>query len=146
MLIIFIQSNGPGGTVTIPLAPSTETLYVSPTYNLLGYTASGAYTVAAVPVTIPLTALVGSSGTIGAFNTFTSSAKLGVPATNVISWALEADTATTALMKLTQTIRTSAGVLSATQVDTFRITPAGGVTRISQTATIVGTGTLTLTY
>ena len=140
-----VVASGPGGTVNIPLAPSTETLFLSPTFNLLGYTSTGAYTVAAAPVTIPVTALVGNSGIIGNFNTFTSSAKLGVPATNLISWSLEPDTATTALMKLTQTIRSNTGVLTATAVDTFRVTPAGAVTRISQTA-VTANGTLTLTY
>ncbi len=142
-----VVASGPGGTVNIPLAPATETLFMSPTYNLLGYTSASAYSVGVPPVTVPLTALVGNSGTIGAFFTYPSSAKLAITATNTLTWALEADTATTALMKLTQTIRTNpGGVLSATQVDTFRITPAGAVTRLSQTATIVGTGTLTLTY
>jgi hypothetical protein len=141
-----VVATGPGGTVNIPLAPTTETLFLSPTFNLLGYTGSSAYTVAAAPVLIPTTAMVGNSGTIGNFNSYATSAKLGVPATNVVTWALEADTATTALMKLTQTLRSSTGVLTATQVDTFRITPAGGVTRISQSANIIGTGTLTLTY
>ena len=140
-----VVASGPGGTVNIPLAPSTETLFLSPAFNLLGYTSTGAYTVAAAPVTIPVTALVGNSGIIGNFNTFTSSAKLGVPATNLISWSLEPDTATTALMKLTQTIRSNTGVLTATAVDTFRVTPAGAVTRISQTA-VTANGTLTLTY
>lgn len=140
-----VVASGPGGTVNIPLAPSTETLFLSPAFNLLGYTSTGAHTVAAAPVTIPVTALVGNSGIIGNFNTFTSSAKLGVPATNLISWSLEPDTATTALMKLTQTIRSNTGVLTATAVDTFRVTPAGAVTRISQTA-VTANGTLTLTY
>ena len=128
------------------LAPTTSTTLVSPAFDLVGFTGASSYSVPAGPITFPVTAKVGDSGSIGTFNTFTSAAKVGVPTTNALSWALAADTASTAVLNLTQIMRNAGGVVTATQVDSYRLTPAGAVTPISAAATLPGAGTLTFTF
>jgi hypothetical protein len=133
-------------SATQALAPSLSGYFVSPTFDLVGYTSSGSYSFAVAPATVPATAKVGDSGTIGTFNSAPTSTKVPVVSTNAISWALGADTASTAILSLTQTIKNTGGVVTATQVDTYRLTPAGAVTPIKAVATLTGTGTLTFSY
>ena len=143
------------GTVTVTvgassasqtLPPTISSTYVSPTFDLVGFTSTSSYSVPSVAVNIPATARVGDSGTVGTFNTYLSSARGAIQGTNVLSWALGADTASTAILTLTQTIRNAGGIVTTTQVENYRLTPAGAVTPINVTATVSGVGTLTYTF
>ncbi len=136
-----------GGIPASSALPTTiGTTFLSPGFDLVGFTSVGAYSVAAAPVTTPVTGRVGNSGTIGTFNTYASIARGLLLSTTVFTWTLSADTADTALFTLTQTVRNSSNAVLATQDEVFRVTPAGGATRISASSVVSGLGTLTFNY
>lgn len=141
------------GGITLPTVVTTTsvtTVFLNANNDLVGFasppsgTSTGSYSVPSGPVTIPTTAFVGSSGTIGTFNTFVDVSKRTPLGTNTISYALLADTASTAILNLTQVL--AIGGAATTQVDSYRLTPNGGVTRLKQTGTVTGIGTSILTY
>lgn len=145
-----------------PFPPSLSNIFASQTFDLLGSftpatVVSGvaipaSYLAAAAPVTLPAAANVGDAGLIGTFNTYGSAAKGAILSTTNLTYSLEADTATTAILKLTA-VNTASGVGSSTTVDTYRVTPAGAVTRlkretpfsVSSGGTTIS-GALTITY
>jgi hypothetical protein len=100
-----------------------------------------------------VTAKVNDSGTIASYVTFASSAK-GAPAnTSVLTYQLAADTASTAILNLTETVKTTGGVVLSTTTWSHRMTPAGALSHLNDLATTTftsGTSTLsmvlTLTY
>jgi hypothetical protein len=141
------------GGITLPTVVTTTsvtTVFLNANNDLVGFasppsgTSTGSYSVPAGPVAIPVTAFVGSSGTIGTFNTYVDVSKTTLLGTNTISYAVLADTASTAILNLTQVL--AIGGAATTQVDSYRLTPSGGVTRIKQTGTVTGIGTSILTY
>lgn len=141
------------GGITLPTVVTTTsvtTVFLNANNDLVGFasppsgTSTGSYSVPSGPVTIPTTAFVGSSGTMGTFNTYVDVSKTRFLGTNTISYALLADTASTAILNLTQVL--TIGGVATTQVDSYRLTPSGGVTRIKQTGTVTGIGTSILTY
>lgn len=143
------------GTITVTvgassasqaLPPTISSTYVSPTFDLVGFTSAGAYSAPSGAVNFPTTARVGDSGTVGTFNTYASAARGPIQGTNVLSWSLGADTASTAILTLTQTIRNAGGIVTTMQVENYRLTPAGAVTPINAVATVTGVGTLTYTF
>ena len=146
-------------TVSVPGVPpsagpqttSITNIFLNANNELVGFasprtgSSTGSYSVPAGPVVIPTTATVGTSGTIGTFNTWVDNTKTQLLGTNTISYAVLADTANTAILNLTQVL-TIVGSAATTQVDSYRVTPAGGITRINQTGTVTGIGSLVLTY
>lgn len=144
---------GPGGSSTVPIS-QIQTTYVDVNYLLTGYSSAGSYTVPSGTVTLPETARVGESGTFANLISYTSSAKTIQNGTFVLSWALKADTATTAIAELTQ-VAFSSGVLTSTVVQRYRITLGGALTRIDAVETVsnlslgsglFATGPITYTY
>lgn len=134
-----------GNTSTTALPTTSVTTFVSPAFDLLGFSSVDAYSRAAAATNIPTTARVGDSGTVGTIYTF-GPVPVDIQATSVITWALSADTATTALLTLTQNTWNSVGTFVGTQTDVFRLTPSGGITRLSGTSLLTGLGSLTFTY
>ena len=144
---------GPGGSSTLPIS-QIQTTYVDVNYVLTGYSSASSYTIPSGAVTIPDTAKVGESGTVANLSSYTSSAKTTLTNTHVLTWALKADTATTAIAELTQVTFTS-GVPNTTVVQRFRISPDGSQTRLSAVETLsnlsigsglLATGSVTYTY
>jgi hypothetical protein len=144
---------GPGGSSTVPIS-QIQTTYVDVNYVLTGYSSATSYTIPSGAVTIPDTAKVGESGTVANLNSYTSSAKTTLTNTHVLTWALKADTATTAIAELTQVTFTS-GIPNTTVVQRFRITPDGSQTRLNAVETVsnlslgsglFATGSITYTY
>lgn len=76
---------------------------------------------------------------------YTNSNKTGLLGTQVLSFAIQPETSTTALLKLIEVEKDNAGNTTSTSTITFRLTPAGSMTRLSET-TVSGTTALTLTY
>lgn len=100
------------------LSPSISSTFVSPAFDLVGFTSASSYSVPVAATAIPATATVGASGTVGTFNTYASAAKGPILGTNVLTWALGADTASTAILTLTQTLKNTGGAVTSTQVET----------------------------
>ncbi len=137
-----------GQSSNFPFPTTTVTFFVSSAFDPLGSSSGGLFTFATVPVSIPFTARVGDFGNIGTFDTYAfreppSGPLLGRTA---FSYALEADTASTAILRITQVGTNPAGAVLVTQYETFRITPEGAITRLTGSATVPGLSTATFTY
>lgn len=104
--------------------------YVDSNYLPLGSSGSE-YSVITSTNPIPVTARVGDTGTWSTANRYTNSSKLSLLGTTSTTYVLEPDTATTALLKIIDTDKNTAGVTVSTVIETYRITPAGAVTNIS---------------
>ncbi len=133
-------------STTQALTPSLSATYTTLATYLVGFTSATSYSITAAPVILPVAAKVGDAGTVGILTTYASAAKGPVQSINILSWALGADTASTAIFTLAQTIQNPGGIVTATQIDSYRLTPAGAVTPINAVATVAGAGTLTFTF
>lgn len=120
-------------------------LYVNSSYVPLGSENAEEYSVVTSAVTIPATARVGDNGNWYTETRYPSSAKLYSTGTQVTAFALEADTASTALLKILNTEFDSSNNQISQTIITFRMTPAGGLTRLSE-STVVPEGTLRVRY
>lgn len=123
---------------------ASDTAYVDANYVAKGWSGEEYVVVVSVAV-VPDTAKVNDTGLWHTSNRFDTSAKTTFLGTSQVSFALEADTATTALLKIIQIDKDTVGDIEMTATATFRVTPAGGLTRLTENA-IAGTTNLTLTY
>ena len=123
---------------------SADTSYVDSNYLAKGWSGDEYAVVTSVAV-IPNTAKVNDSGIWHTASRYTTSAKTTLLGTSEVSFALQADTAATALLKIIQVDRNTAGSIEMTATAAFRMTPAGALTRLSENA-IASTTNLTLTY
>lgn len=126
-----------------PLA-TTTTAYVSSNYDPLGFNGSE-YEVVSTSTPIPVTARVNDTGTWYSSVRYTSSSKATRAGTATATFVLEPDTASTALLKIIHIEKDTSGTVTSTNTSTFRMTPAGALTRLSETI-LEGSTTLTLTY
>jgi hypothetical protein len=113
---------------------STSSSYVDSNYQPKGESNSE-YSVVTSTTAIPVTAHVGDSGTWSTANRYTTSAKTSLLGTSTTSYVLEADTASTALLKTISEDKDRSGATTVTTISTYRITPAGAITRISVSVT-----------
>jgi len=120
-----------GNSQIIPLN-STQTYYYDMNYNMLGSSSSDEYTVVIGTMALPQTAKVNDSGILYTETIYPTSDKLFSTGTYTVSYSLEPDTATTALLKLTITERNASGTVVSTEVETLRLTPTGTFTRLNQ--------------
>jgi hypothetical protein len=128
---------------TIPLSSASTTFFDS-NYNFLGSNGSE-YAVVNNNVTIPVTARVNDTGTLYSTVRYASSAKEATKGTETFTYVLEPDTTATALLKIIIAERDTSNTLTSTSTITFRMTPAGDLTRISETS-LQGPTSLTLNY
>ena len=111
---------------------STSTNYYDTNYVPLGYSAVGSsYGVFLTPPSIPASVRVGSTGTLGTLNLYTDSTKSVSSGTRVVSYVIEADTATTAIVNLIARDFNTSSVLTMTEQDRYRIAATGPLTLIS---------------
>jgi hypothetical protein len=129
---------------TIPLS-SSSTEFVDTNYNPLG-SQGDEYEVVTSSVTIPSTARVNSTGVWYTSTLYATSAKSRVEGTATVSYVLEPDTASTALLKIIRIDKDSFGSTTFTNTATFRMTPSGTLTRISETAVWASGSVLTIAY
>lgn len=137
------------GTLTVngaavPITVTTTT-YVDAAYNPLGEADGDEYQVVSGTVAIPATGKVGDSGVWYTAERYVDSGKSSRLGTLTVSYALEADTATTALLRIVGTDRDTGGNTTTTTTARYRLTPAGALTPISEVSSD-STGTLTATY
>jgi hypothetical protein len=136
-----------GVVVTVPL-DATSTSYVDTNYLPLGQTdAEGGYVVVTGTVTIPQTVKIGDTGPLYAGTFYSSSAKISPLGTFAVSYAVKPDTITgsDALLSLIEVDQDASTGKSSTSTRTFRMTSAGGLTRLSEVS-VAGADTLTITY
>ena len=126
-----------------PLAV-TSTAYVSSNYDPLGFNGTE-YEVVNSSVSIPATARVNDTGTWYSSVRYTSSRKTTRAGTATATFVLEPDTSSTALLKIIRIEKDTANTVTSTSTTSFRMTPAGALTRISE-IDLQGTTSLTLTY
>lgn len=106
--------------------------YYNSHYLPLGHWALGAsYGVYLTPPVVPVAVMVGNAGTIGTETLYTDNTKAVPDGRSELAYAVEADTATTAIVRLTARIYNASGTLTATEQDRFRITAAGAFTPVS---------------
>lgn len=133
-----------GGGQTVTDTQSVSDFYDS-NYLPLGTQTSDEYTVVNGSATIPQTARVGDSGTAYTEKRYTSASKTNVLGTNTYTYALLADTATTAIVRVIGVEQDSLGATTYTSTLRYRITPTGAVTPLSETATD-SDGSMVFTY
>ncbi len=95
--------------------------------------------------TIPATVRVNDTGTLYTANRYSNSTKSVLRGTETVTYVVEADTATTALLTLITIERDNSNTTTTTSSSQVRITPAGALTRIKET-TLDGSTSLIITY
>jgi hypothetical protein len=123
---------------------SSSTTYVDSNYNPLGSNDTD-YTVVNSGASIPATARVNDTGTWYSTIRYASSTKATQRGTGTVSYVLEPDTASTALLKIILVERDNSSNETYRSAVTFRMTPAGALTRISESA-VEDSTSLTLSY
>jgi len=112
---------------------TTSTTYFDSSYLPLGEVTTGAeYGVFLTPPTpLPVSVKVGDTGSFGTLAQYTSSSKTTVSGTSVVSYVIEADTASTAVVNLIVRAYDASNVLSTTQQTRYRIDSSGVLTILS---------------
>jgi hypothetical protein len=133
-----------GNGVTVPIT-DVSTSYVDTNYRPLGSLSSDEYDVVIGQPTIPTTALVNDSGTAFTANRYTSISKVTWLGTDTVTWVMLPDTASTALLKISHTVKDTGGTTTSQGIATYRMTTAGVVTKLGETL-VSGTDNLVVTY
>ena len=115
---------------TLPYGTS-GTNYVDSTYLPLGNDAGDEYVVVTAS-NIPQTARVNDTGTLYTGTRYPSSDKRFVIGTVNASYVLQPDTGSTAILKVIVIDKTSSGATEGTSISSFRITPAGALTPLTE--------------
>lgn len=112
-------------------AASTSTSYFDTNYNPLGSDSGGSgYSVYAAPVVLPTTVTVGATGVVGTQNSYTTSTKATRDGYATVSYVVEADTDTTAIVNIISKSYSMADALQFTEQHKFRITTTGSITPV----------------
>lgn len=131
--------------MTVPYSAERQ-LYFDTASNPLGGVGDD-YVVVSGTVLIPTMARVGDAATLYAAELYASSTKQLRTGTAQVSFALRADTVTTALLSLVTEKRNTVGQLTSTDTVLLRITPSGEATRVSESSVMPGSNTdLTFSY
>jgi hypothetical protein len=111
---------------------STATNYYDSNYSLIGIVNSGNdYGVSQAPLAIPISVKVGDTGTIGTINYFSDSTQNTPTGHDVISYVIEPDTATTAIVNIIDKSYDLSGTLTFTEQDRSRIMADGTLIPVS---------------
>ena len=108
---------------------STGVGYVDSNYMPLGQSGNEYAVVTGTPV-IPQTAKINDTGTLYTATRYPTSQKSYSIGTLTVSYALQPDTAYTALLKVITTRKTTSGSTYSTDISTFKMTPAGALTPV----------------
>lgn len=109
-----------------PLA-TTSTSYADSNYVPRG-SSDSEYSVITGDINIPLTAKINDTAILHTAKRYTSSSKTTFLGTTVSSFALQPDTASTALLKIIDSKYNTSGTQTSSTITTFRMTPSGGLT------------------
>jgi len=117
-------------TISVPIS-STAQVYSTTNYAPLGEISSSSYYVMQGTPSIPSTGKVGDTAVIGTYNVFLDSSKSPLLGTAKISYAVEADTASTAIINLIEDDYDTSNNLNASTETRWRIDSSGNVTFVS---------------
>jgi len=136
-----------GNGQTISLPKSTTVSYFDLNYNLLGESDGATYYVLGNTPPIPEKVKVGDRGFLYSYNLYTGSTKNTLIGTSIISYIVEPDTLTTALVSLVATLKDGVGNTIATSSRVLRVTPSGGVALVKENGLLSDVGfTMTFIY
>jgi hypothetical protein len=116
--------------ISVPIG-STAQVYSTTNYAPLGQVSSGSYYVMQGTPTMPSIGKVGDTAVIGTFNVYTDSTKLNLLGTAKISYAVEADTANTAIANLIEDDYDTFNTLNASTQTRWKMDASGNVTFVS---------------
>lgn len=117
---------------TPALTASTITDYYDSNYTPRGFYSVGVnYGVYLTPPTIPTSVTVGRSGAIGTATLYSDTTKIVGNGTQVMSYAVEADTTSSAVVNLISKTYNASGTLIVTEQDRYRIATTGALTPVS---------------
>lgn len=120
-------------TCTPPSITETVTAYFDTNYTPLGFkSVNGVYSVYMPPPSIPASIMVGDTGTIGTTADFTDSSKIARAGQTVVSYVVEPDTASTAIVNLIFKTFDTSGSLTSTEQDRYGISSTGALTPVSK--------------
>lgn len=128
---------------TIPFN-NTATSYLDSNYSPLG-TLSDEYRVVVGTPNLPQSVKVGDTGTIYQSNRYQSISKTVLLGTEAVSFVLEADTSTSALLKIIEAEKDNSGKQTQSSTITYRVGADGSISRISDTL-VSSTDNLSITY
>ena len=128
---------------TIPLATSSIS-WVDTNYMPRGTSGGSEYIVVDGTATIPTAAKINDTGTIFTAKRYTTSAKTSLLGTRTVTYVMEADTGSTALVTLISVDKNNAGATTSTSTDQYRVTTANTFTKIKETG-VDNTNGLSLT-
>ncbi len=103
------------------------------------------YVVVTGTPTVPATVRVNDTGTLYTANRYSNSTKSVLRGTETVTYVVEADTASTALLTLIVTEKDNSNTTKSTISSQVRITPAGALTRIKETS-LEGSTSIVFTY
>ena len=129
---------------TAPLN-SLSITWVDSNYVPKGQSGDGEYLVVTGTPIFPTAARINDTGTFYKVNRYATSSKAVLLGTETVSYLLEADTVSTALLTIIFVEKNTSGITTSTNRQQFRITPAGTFKRLSSTG-IKDTLSLTITY
>lgn len=124
---------------------SSGTSWYNSNYLPLGSTGGEDYIVVIGIAVIPSSVRVGDTAPVYTANRYTNSSKQGLRGTEIVSYVVEADTASTALFTFISTTKNTSNVTESVTSAQVRMTTLGTFTRIKETY-VQGTTVLTLTY
>jgi hypothetical protein len=139
-----------GQTRTVPVS-SSQTGYYDSNYLPLGRASAGEYTVVDGVATRPATAKVNDTGVLFNATNYTNSTKTTKTGSETVSWALQPESADTAIAVLLTESKDSSGTSLGASTSKHRITTTGVLTRLSEATTVVVPGssatvTATITF
>ena len=131
---------------TIPINESYDTWVDGSNYAPKGETSvSSNYVVVTGTGTLPTAARINDTATLYTANRYADSTKAVLKGTRTVSYVLEADTASTALLSLLFEDKSGLNETTSKSTAQFRITTTGAFTRIKATS-VEGATTLIFTY
>jgi hypothetical protein len=136
------------GNITVdntnsPLA-ATSYAYLDSNYSYLGSESNDEYKVVVGAFTIPATVKVNGTGTFGTLNRYSNRTKTTLLGTEVYTYVVEADTSTTALLKIITTSKDRNSITESVFTSTYRIYNDGNFKELSE-AGVDYTSKLTMT-
>lgn len=141
-----VTGTATGNGTSFPLASSSIS-WTDSNYIPLGESGGSEYIVIKGTPTIPTAARVNDTGGIYTANRYTSSTKTSLIGTLVVTYVVEADTASTALVTILSAYKNTLGATTKTGTSQLRVTTSNTFARVKVTAVDPANSiSLTITY
>jgi len=119
-------------------------------YALLGSSVTGveyaAATAGTTPAALPTSAKVGDTGSLSTLTTYTDATKSKVTGSRTVTYSIEADTGTTAILNLIVKTFDTSNALQVTQQSRYRVAADGSLTVMTIDVQYSGNSTAHLVY